>query len=81
MIPIESKSKYFYKLQKYIRPSKKYHRRKLLIYGEQDISEYVTSTLEKDSGRRETSQYFHSRQRKRSDNEEYEELDKECNIN
>ncbi|XP_047368539.1 uncharacterized protein LOC124956587 [Vespa velutina] len=80
MFLIKSKSKHSYKLQKYIRPFEKYHhQRKLLIYGERDISEYF-STYKKDSKRHvkaTTSQYYHLRQRKQSDNEDDEEPDKE----
>lgn len=83
MIPFKLKSKHFYTLQKYIRPPEKYHQRKLLIYGQQDISEYL-STFKKNSKRHvkaTTSEYFHLRQRKQSDSEDDEEASKECNIN
>ncbi|KAL2723299.1 uncharacterized protein V1477_019150 [Vespula maculifrons] len=79
MIPFKLKSKHFYTLQKYIRPPEKYHQRKLLIYGQQDISEYL-STFKKDSKRHveaTTSEYFHLRQRKQSDFEDDEEASKE----
>lgn len=78
MIPLKLQSRHFYTPQKCIRSPDKYYQRKLLIYEEKDISEYL-STSKKDwkTNEKTTSQYFHLRQRKESDSEDDKETTNE----
>ncbi|XP_015175386.1 PREDICTED: uncharacterized protein LOC107065850 [Polistes dominula] len=78
MYPLKLQSKHVYTLEKCINSFDKYHQRKLLIYEEKDISEYL-STSKNDWKINEitTSQYFHLRQRKQNDFENDEETTNE----
>ncbi|XP_043498841.1 uncharacterized protein LOC122522101 isoform X2 [Polistes fuscatus] len=78
MIPLKLQSRHFYILQKCIRSPYKYHQRKLLIYEEKDVSEYLsTSKNDLKTNEKTTSQYFHLRQKKESDSEDNEETTNE----